>query len=119
MKSVTGFFVAILLSIVCAADALGQYEISETMLAVVVHGKWGFIDRTGKVIVEPQYDNFLYAEDGMRAVEIGGKWGFTDEAGAIIIAPQYADARSFREGLAAVKVGNKWGFVDKTGKMQI
>src|SRR5256885_16780741 len=98
MRSISGFFVAIVLSVVCAVDALGQFEISETMLEVVVQGKWGFIDRTGKVIVEPQYDRFLYAEDGMRAVEIGGKWGFTDEAGTILIAPQYADARSFAEG---------------------
>ena len=48
MRSITGFFIAILLSIVCAADVLGQDEISETMLPIVVHNKWGFIDRKAK-----------------------------------------------------------------------
>ncbi len=83
------------------------------------NGKFGFIDKTGKVVVEPQYDYVEPFSEGMARVEIGDKWGFIDEKGKLVIASQFDAAHDFSEGLAGVKVGKNWGFIDKTGKMVI
>ena len=82
-------------------------------------GKYGFIDKTGKVVIEPQYDYVEPFSEGMARVEVGDKWGFVDEKGKLVIAPQFDAAHDFSEGLAGVKVGKNWGFIDKTGKMVI
>ena len=83
------------------------------------NGKYGFIDKTGKVVIEPQYDYVEPFSEGMARVEAGDKWGFVDEKGKLVIAPQFDAAHDFSEGLAGVKVGKNWGFIDKTGKMVI
>ncbi len=47
--------------------------------------KWGYIDKTGKIVIEPKYDNnaSYFSEDlaGERVVE---KWDFIDKTGEII-----------------------------------
>lgn len=83
------------------------------------NGKFGFIDKTGKVVTEPQYDYVEPFSEGMARVEVGDKWGFIDEKGKLVIATQFDDARDFSEGLAGVRIGKNWGFIDKTGKMVI
>lgn len=83
------------------------------------NGKFGFIDKTGKVVIEPQYDYVEPFSEGMARVEVGDKWGFVDEKGKLVIAPQFDAAHDFSEGLAGVKIGKNWGFIDKAGKMVI
>ena len=100
------------------------WEFSESLAAVRVGdwktGKWGFIDKTGEVVVPPQYDSAGSFREGLAMVMIEDeeteKWGFIDNTGKEIVPPQYDDAGSFREGLAAVMVEGKWGFIDTTGK---
>jgi hypothetical protein len=54
-------------------------------------GKWGFIDRTGKVVVAPRFDQALEFSDGMGAVRVDKKWGYVDAAGELRIPPQFED----------------------------
>jgi len=51
--------------------------------------KCGFIDKTGKVVIELKYDTLSNFKNGVAAVLIGKKWGFMDKNGKIIIPPQY------------------------------
>ena len=83
------------------------------------NGTWGFIDKTGKMVIKPQYAETKLFSEGLAAVYVESKWGYIDKAGKIVINPQYDDAADFSTGLAAVKVGEKWGYIDKTGKMVI
>ena len=79
--------------------------------------KYGFIDRTGKVVVKPQFD-FAYAfEDGRALVTLtdGGKSGFIDTTGQFILKPQYDEAEPFADDLAPVKKDGRWRFIDKAG----
>src|SRR4051812_22317164 len=97
LRAVTGFIIATLLSLApCAGQARAQRVVGE-LLPVLVNGKWGFIDRAGKVVVEPQFDAYSYLEEGLMAVEVRGKWGYANAAGEIVIGPQFADARDFSE----------------------
>jgi len=88
--------------------------------------KWGFIDKTGKVVIPVElYDGhtesslpriqYIFSE-GLSAILKDGKCGYMDQTGSIVISPEYEYACRFSEGLAGVRKDGKWGFIDKTGK---
>ena len=86
-----------------------------------LEGQCGFIDKTGKYAINPQFDSSYDYAEGLAAVQIGFKWGFINKTGVFVINPQFDDAVPFSEGLAYVRIGNnpddwKWGFIDKTGQ---
>lgn len=103
-----------------------QSPASETvpLFRVVKGGKAGFIDKTGKIVIPPQYDYVDAFSEGLAAVQVGKKYGYIDKTGQMVIPPQYDGADEFSEGLAAVEgegvLGlDGWGFIDKTGKIVI
>ena len=65
--------------------------------------KYGFIDKSGKVVIELQFDDAGYFSEGLARVEKDGKWGFIDKSGKVVIEPQFDDAEDFSEGLAKVQ----------------
>ena len=79
--------------------------------------KWGYIDKTGSYVINPQFDvAWDFADNGLARVESDDKWGYIDTTGSYVINPQFDDAWSFAEnGLARVLSGDKWGYIDKTG----
>ena len=82
--------------------------------------KWGFIDKKGKMVVEPQFDDVYPFGDGLYKVEVNGKYGFIDKKGKMVVEPQFERVGySFEDGLCKVKLNGKWGFIDKTGKMVV
>src|SRR4051812_4037239 len=56
---------------------------------VKMNGKYGYIDRKGKVTVTPQFDAAQPFTDGYAAVKLGDRWGYIDHAGKLVISPQY------------------------------
>ena len=82
-------------------------------------GKYGYIDKTGTYVINPQFEDATHFSEGLAAVKIRsgstGKWGYIDKAGKIVINPQFDDAKDFSEGLAAVRIGDNYGYIDKTG----
>lgn len=80
----------------------------------------GFIDKTGRVAIEPLFDFVADFSEGYAAVRIGNKRGYIDKAGKpLAMDGDYLEAKRFSEGLAAVKTGDRWGFIDKTGRIAI
>ena len=104
MRRTLVFFI-ISLALVAVAPAQEKEEEPPALFPVVKDGKCGYIDRTGKVIIEPQFHSAFPFSEGLAALEIDGKFGFIDTAGKIAIKPQYDCAFDFREGLAAVRIG--------------
>ena len=51
-----------------------------------MNNKWGFIDRTGKLVVPIKYDSGWIFVDGLAYVEVDNKWGFIDKADNIVIS---------------------------------
>ncbi len=74
-------------------------------------GRYGYIDRTGRVVIPPQYvaaDNFSEGLAGVRLSE--EKYGYIDTSGKMVISPQFEIAGDFFEGLAKVALARKeWG----------
>jgi hypothetical protein len=80
-------------------------------------GEYGFIDKTGTMVVNPKFKDASPFYQGLAAVRIDDKWGYIDSTGKVIIEAQYQQAGGFSaDGLAVVKVGDKVGWIDKAGK---
>lgn len=81
--------------------------------------KWGFIDSSGKLVIQPQFEEVLAFSEGLAAAR-QGKWGFIDKSGKFVIEPQFDEVSSFSEGLAPASQSSlKWGFIDRTGTWKI
>ena len=87
-------------------------------------GKWGYIDRTGRFAIQPQFDFAKPFREGLAAVEIADKYGYIDKAGKIVVKPRFHFASEFDEGLARIAVENKeggwkYGYINKGGRLVI
>lgn len=106
---------------------------------------YGYIDKTGKMIVSPEFFEAREFSQGLAAVSTNdsasgvaiGEWGYINKRGQLVIKPIFSGASSFSEGLAAVENGRKdvfyeesgetfrkvipgkWGYIDSTGKQVI
>jgi len=76
------------------------------------------IDKTGKEIIAPQFDDMGVFSEGLLAVLKKGKWGYIDSTQKTIIKFEFAFAGNFSEGLARVKRTDKFGYIDNKGLTQ-
>jgi hypothetical protein len=74
-------------------------------------GKFGFIDKSGSIVINPTFNSASEFSHGLASVSVGGKYGFIDKMGKFVIEPKFTDAFSFSEGLARVRIGKKYGFI--------
>ena len=86
------------------------------LAAFMFNGKVGFIDRTGKVVIPPEYDSANDFSEGFAKVVKNNKGGYIDKTGKEITPLQYDAAGDFFNGMAAVEKNSKIGYIDTTGK---
>ena len=67
------------------------------------HGRGGYIDLTGKVVIPLCFDDVGEFSEGLARFERDGRWGYLDLVGNIAIQPQFPWAEDFHEGLAHVQ----------------
>ena len=96
-----------------------QNGFKEGLRPFMVNGKYGYIDPTGNMVVEPQFDRAWAFYEGLAVVEMNEKRGYINTSGKIVIKPQYSGVSDFAEGLAAVRYNGKDGFIDKKGNWVI
>jgi hypothetical protein len=84
---------------------------NEGPAAVKSGGKWGFIDRTGRMVIEPQYEDAYSFSGHLAAVKYGDYWGYLALTGDFGIEPQFHQARSFRNGSAPVLTDRGWQII--------
>lgn len=109
----------------------GQKASDIRLYQITVGNKSGFIDRTGKIVIQPIFDGDRYMlsdfSEGlaefkdMKALPKYpfSKEGFIDSSGRIVIKPQFDVAYDFSNERAQVKIGDLTSFIDKTGKQVI
>ncbi len=78
-------------------------------------GKWGYRDRKGNVVIQPDYDDAFEFSEDLACVEKDGKNGYIDKNGNVVVDFKYDTATSFSDGLASVTIGEKSGYIDKEG----
>ena len=112
------------------------------LFPVMQSKKWGYIDRTGKIVIEPQWYAASEFCDGLARVMPAGKyeckgfgygppWGYVNRKGKLVIPAEFNQASEFSEGLARVSTGNwrvhgfhfgegsPYGYIDTSGSMVI
>jgi hypothetical protein len=103
----------------------GWPRFSEGLATVPKGDLWGFIDHSGKFVIEPRYASAQYFMNGLAAVCVIKKkgrdhaniWGYVDKTGKMVIPAQFESAGWFRGCLADVEMGDKTGYVDRRGKI--
>ncbi len=106
--------------------------ISADLCPVRKGSKWGYIDKNGTTVLEPQFEKAerfeciqelreeKYYTYYAALVVKDGKYGFIDNEGNYIFEPKFDDARPFwSPGYAPVKGYGKWGFIDRTGAVAV
>lgn len=82
-------------------------------------GKWGYIDKTGKIVIEPRFLEAADFSEGMGVVVVNVEGGsvvrYIDHTGKWAIEKTFGIAEPFSEGLAIVE--NQ--YIDRTGKVVI
>jgi hypothetical protein len=67
--------------------------------------KWGLVDKTGKEVVPPKYDELNIGEDGMIGYKERSSWGVLDKTGKVLLYPQFDFLSNFSKGRAIGKPG--------------
>lgn len=52
---------------------------SDGLFPIIKNGKWGYIDKTRKIVIKPQFDDVESFSEGLARVEIGYKKGYIDK----------------------------------------
>lgn len=97
-------------------------DFSEGLAPVSVEAKgWGFIDKTGALVIAPRFESALRFSDGLAAVVLEGKWGFIDKHGVMVIPYQFPRwVAEFSEGVAVVqRDDDEFLLIDTTGKILV
>jgi len=93
-----------------------------TLLPVSFGGKCGYVDATGKMVINPQFDNALAfnSKTHVAPVVVGGKWGLIDREGKYVVNPQFDDMNiNGPNNNIIVTLAGKQGTIDSTGKFVI
>ena len=89
----------------------------EGLAPVMVKGKWGFIDKTGTMVIAPKLraKSVRGFSEGLAMVKEKKHWAFIDKTGEVVFETRYEDVDPFKDGLAEVrreiKVGLLGGFL--------
>lgn len=121
-----GFVVSLALALLMSVANVSIARDNNTLYPIVKNKLWGYINSSGKIVVEPKYANASVFADGRGMVKTPKpekKIYCIDVKGNIVfeVPANLAGMKPFSNGLARVK--NKetklYGYVDLTGKLVI
>lgn len=93
-----------------------KFPESEGFIGIKRDGKFGFVDRRGRLRIANRYDGIGAFHDGLAAMKLVGKWGFINTADEIVIQPTFDTVEPFDHGVAAASRNGKFGLIDQQGK---
>ncbi len=85
---------------------------TQNLAAVNVDGKWGFINKNGEMVIQPEFESAHSFSNSFAAVQIDGKWGFINEEGKVVINCDFEDVKDFNtKGCAFVLNNSRWSLI--------
>ena len=100
-----------------AIDEICPY--TEGLAAISIGPGWGFLDRAGRMAIEPKFDDVGLFSQGLAPAARDDKWGFIDTHGEWRIPAAFDAVQGFHEGLAVARTGDKTGYLDQQGHWAI
>ena len=80
----------IFLPIEVSADQSTSQEYTEVLTPHEQNGMWGYTDRTGSIVIQPQWAVAGWYRGGTAAVcSTDGQWGIIDENGEYLVPCRY------------------------------
>jgi hypothetical protein len=89
---------------------------NEALFGAMKAGKFGFIDRSGRWVVQNQFDEVRKFNEGLAAFRINNQWGFVNNQGTIIVSSQYDQVSDYKRGLAIVSHNGGQSLIDFKGE---
>ncbi len=86
---------------------------TEEPAAVKKDGKWGFISSSGKMVIEPVYEEAKSFSYGYAPVKVSGKWTLIDINGKEVLNAEFADMQTVHLSYSSI-----WEHQQKTGQYQ-
>jgi hypothetical protein len=104
----------ILLTVVVGVNAQTASQPPE-LLPIVQYGKFGYIDRSAKIVIQPQFAESWDFSEGLAIVTAFGPdylyplAGVIDASGAWVIKPTFIKIGTFHEGHARAELNDRYG----------
>lgn len=97
----------------------GDFSEDRAAVRPEVTGGYGYIDRSGNLVIQPEYDAAGMFAEGRAAVLSDGLWGYVSASGELVLSLQYSQAGRFSSGLAAVETAEGWKYIGLNGETAI
>jgi hypothetical protein len=89
-------------------------------------GKWGAVDRTGRMVVPFAFDAFAtgladgryvegFTDEGLAVIEVGGRKGIVDRTGRVLVPPAYPVIVIHPVAFLFADANHRWGAIDRSG----
>lgn len=95
------------------------YHFNSGLAPVRKGGKWGYINKDGKLIIPYLFDDANPFSEGFAVVKLNEKKGYIDTKGNYLFEPQFESAGEFRNEVAEVNINGYTFYVSKYGKKLI
>ncbi|MGY6520876.1 MAG: WG repeat-containing protein [Mongoliitalea sp.] len=90
---------------------------SEGLYPAYKSGKVGFIDKQGRWIIQPSYDQVGKFNQGKAAVRSGNRWAFINTQGATLTDFRFEQGQGFVQGVAIVQEQGLFNLLDSNGQL--
>ncbi len=121
-----GIIAVVVMVFLMSATHFASAKDADVLFPVIKNNLWGYIDSSGKTVVEPRYDHASQFSEGLGLVKTpkpDGKLLCIDAKGKIAfeINPNWSYMKPFNNGLAAVKDKETklYGYINREGELVI
>ncbi len=101
---------------------IGCKKEEQALFPVSKNGKYGFINKKGKIVIEPKFDYAWKFREGLAMVGKTNRYGCVNKKGDIVIPIKFDRLGwQFSEGRMQFykEVKQRWGFINKKGEIVI
>lgn len=99
-------YLFLILSVCLFIGCTGSDDMDYNLIPVEINGRYGYVNPKGEYVINPQFDDATFFQEGIARVRKGGLYGYILKDGSYLCLPTYKEATVFNEGIA-------WGVKEK------
>lgn len=89
-----------------------------TLYVILEEEMYGYINKTGKIVLSPQFHFAGDFYNGVAVARKDGAYGYINRKGEFVIPPVYDFAHDFRDNIAKVNDGKEEYYINLRGKRE-